>query len=169
MTVGLAIGLVVGFFSRPPLTGTRNASQAMDAASRDGLFQAKLDVESGRKPHLSSLRWSTNEDRALFIAGYQQAYQAAFGDNAGRMPKADAAEVAGYRDGIADGTAHQAASQSYQPERESNYINAGQASSQIQEDDAKYQQEYRRSYLNGYQEGYYSQQKSALWSYYTQQ
>lgn len=35
---------------------------------------AKLDLESGRQPHLSIGRWSTDEDRALYVGGYRQAY-----------------------------------------------------------------------------------------------
>jgi hypothetical protein len=35
---------------------------------------AKLDVENDRPPHLSVGRWSTDEDRALYVAGYREAY-----------------------------------------------------------------------------------------------
>jgi hypothetical protein len=52
-----------------------NASQTMDGAFRDGLYQGKLDAESGRKPHLSIGRWNAARERASFVAGYQQGYQ----------------------------------------------------------------------------------------------
>ena len=168
LTIGIAVGLVVGLSARSPQVDTHNR-QATDAAFRDGMFQAKLDVQSGRKPHVASGRWNTNADRALFIAGYQQGYREAFEAHAGREPKAAAAEVAGYWDGVLDGAAYRAASHSFQPEKTNNYLNAGQDPLQEHEDSAKYQREYRHAYLNGYQQGYYSQEKLSKWSYYSQE
>ena len=167
LTIGVAVGLVVGFSVRGPQASSANR-QAVDAAFRDGMFQAKLDVESGRKPHVACGRWNSNADRALFIAGYQQGYREAFEAHAGKLPKPAAAEVAGYRDGLLDGVAHLIASHSFQPEKTDNYLNAGQGSLQP-EDVAKYQREYRHAYLNGYQQGYYSQETSSQWSYYSQE
>ena len=43
-----------------------------DAASRDGLFQGRLDAERGRKQHLASGRWNLDADRRLFVSGYLQ-------------------------------------------------------------------------------------------------
>jgi hypothetical protein len=168
MTMGIAVGLLVGLSVRSPQADVHDR-QAMDAAFRDGMFQAKLDVQSGRKPHVASGRWNTNADRALFIAGYQQGYREAFEAHAGRLPKPAAAEVAGYWDGISDGVAHRAGSHSFQPERTNNYLNAGQGSLHEHEDAVKYQREYRHAYLNGYQQGYYSQETSSSWSYYSQE
>ena len=36
-----------------------------DAAYRDGAYQAKIDVDRGRKPHVSSGRWSTAVRKVL--------------------------------------------------------------------------------------------------------
>jgi hypothetical protein len=60
---------------RGPGTPAVNPIQLTDAAFQDGSYLAKLDVESGRRPHLSVGRWSRDEDRASYIAGYQQTYQ----------------------------------------------------------------------------------------------
>jgi hypothetical protein len=168
LTIGIAVGLLVGFSVRSPQTGSANR-QAVDAAFRDGMFQAKLDVESGRKPHVDCGRWNSNADRALFIAGYQQEYREAFETHAGKLPKPAAAEVAGYRDGLLEGVAHLIGSHSFQPDKTDNYLNAGQDSLQPHQDAAKYQREYRLAYLNGYQQGYYSQETSSQWSYYSQE
>jgi len=52
-----------------------NVNKQTDAAFRDGLFLARLDAEHGRKPHLTSGRWSTDADRRSFISAYLQAYR----------------------------------------------------------------------------------------------
>jgi hypothetical protein len=61
--------------AHPTKIASVNTSQTMDGAFRDGLYQGKLDAENGRKPHLSISRWNTAQDRASFVAGYQQGYQ----------------------------------------------------------------------------------------------
>jgi len=71
----LCVGLGIVAVSSHGLRGPFNARQA-DAAYRDGAYQAKIDVENGRKAHFSSGRWSTDQDRASFIAGYEQSYKA---------------------------------------------------------------------------------------------
>ena len=167
LTMGIAAVLVIGFSLQAPRPATRTTAEAMDAASRDGTYQARLDVESGRKPRLAIGRWSTDEDRALFISGYEEGYQEAFKTRIGGQPKADEAELAGYRQGLSDGGADQTASQPFRPEKAKNYyLNVVQGSLQGGQDEEKYRQEYRIAYVNGYQEGYYSQQKASLWSYY---
>ena len=100
-----------------------------DAAYRDGAYQAKIDVDSGRKAHVSSGRWSTEA----------------------RSGKAEpsAAEVAGYRDGVADGSRHRRASQPFQLNKTDNYRRTETGAG------------YRDAYSNGYQDGYYLPQESA--------
>jgi hypothetical protein len=51
------------------------SAQTMTAAFRDGVFQARLSVERGQAEHLSLGRWNSDQDRASFIAGYQQSYR----------------------------------------------------------------------------------------------
>jgi len=75
-----------------------------DAASRDGLFQGRLDAERGRKQHLASGRWNLDADRRLFVSGYLQAYRDMSGRGASERPGVwQLAEQRGYRDGITDG------------------------------------------------------------------
>jgi hypothetical protein len=151
-----------------PRPATKATVQAMDAATRDGAYLAKLDVESGRKPRIAIGRWSRNDDRALFIDGYLEGYQEASEASNGQRLKADAAELAAYQQGIADGVADQAASMPFRPEKtKHSYLKLTQASVQGDEDIAKYRQEDRFAYLNGYEQGYYCQ-KTSLWSYYAQ-
>lgn len=47
---------------------------AANGAFRDGLYQGKLAAENGqpRRPALG--RWSTEQDRATFAAGYERGY-----------------------------------------------------------------------------------------------
>ena len=66
--------LIGDITARAPKLSADDAEHATNAAFRDGSFQARLDLENGRKPHLSVGRWSTDEDRASYIAGYEQAY-----------------------------------------------------------------------------------------------
>lgn len=69
-----AFTLIGDMTARAPRLSISNTDNATSGPFRDGSYQAKLDVENGRKPHLSSARWSTSEDRASYSAGYQQAY-----------------------------------------------------------------------------------------------
>lgn len=125
-----------------------------DAAYRDGAYLAKIDVEKGRKAHFSSGRWGTEEDRASFIAGYEQSYKALM-EASKSEPSASA--LAGYRDGVLDGTRHRRAAQPFQVSKTENYRKTGgyQANAGLD------QQDYREAYSNGYQEGYYLPQESA--------
>jgi len=51
------------------------SAQAMTAAFRDDVFQAKLSVQRGEAEHLRIGRWNSDQDRAAFIAGYQQSHR----------------------------------------------------------------------------------------------
>jgi hypothetical protein len=54
---------------------TVDATQATDAAFRDGLYLGRLDAEGARKVAPSTGRWSDPKDRASFLAGYQKGYE----------------------------------------------------------------------------------------------
>jgi len=150
LCVGLGLVAVTGHSLRAAL----NVKQA-DAAFRDGAYQAKIDVESGRKPHFSSGRWSTDQDRASFIAGYEQGYKALTRASNAELT---ASELAGYRDGIADGARHRHAAQPFQVSKTENYRRAGGYADASSSADRQY---YLDAYSNGYQEGYYLPQESA--------
>jgi hypothetical protein len=51
------------------------SESATNAAYRDGLYVGKLAAEQGRDSHIASGRWSQENDRAAFAAGYEQAYK----------------------------------------------------------------------------------------------
>jgi hypothetical protein len=145
-TLGVAILLVVGGLFHGPRATAPDAWPRVDAAFRDGLFQAKLDVQGGRKARIASGRWSSDQDRASFIAGYQQTYRQLAGAAAVKLAAPTAIELAGYRDGKLDGTRDRQAAQPFQGNKSEIYRKADQ--------------HYRESYTNGYQEGYYSGTKS---------
>ena len=74
VTVVLCVGLGLVLVASHGLRGALIVKQA-DAAYRDGAYQAKIDVDRGRKAHVSSGRWSTDQDRASFIAGYEESFR----------------------------------------------------------------------------------------------
>jgi hypothetical protein len=166
VTAGLVVGLALGIFARTPVATTREASQMVDAAFRDGAFVAKLDAQSARKPHLMSGRWGGNADRAMFIVGYEQTYQELTASPDSKSPKADAAEIAGYLDGMADGAADGAASRAFRSNKTANYATARRDAAPSGVDVATFQEDYRGAYGNGYQQGYFANQNASLWSYY---
>lgn len=162
LAMGIAIGLLVGISVPRSHVPVAEAAPAVDAAFRDGMFQAKLDLQNARKPLLMAGRWNADADRALFIAGYKQTYNEA-AVAGGKLAKADAAELAGYADGIADGAAQRMAARRFQADKTSNFRNGGQTA-ELTENALS---DYRRAYMNGYQLGYYSPDKSSEWSYYS--
>jgi hypothetical protein len=139
----LCVGLgVVGYRGPGGPADTRQA----DAAYRDGSFQAKIDIANGRKPHLASGRWGTDQDRASFIAGYQQTYRQLADSRPIKVAEPSAAELAGFRDGLLDGARHRKAAQPFQVNKTDNFRNVGYAEVEA----------YRGAYSNGYQQGYYT-------------
>jgi hypothetical protein len=53
---------------------TTDAHLASDGAFRDGLYVGRLSAESGRALRPPVGRWSGEQDRASFVAGYQRGY-----------------------------------------------------------------------------------------------
>ena len=45
-----------------------------DGAFRDGLYLGKLDAERGQPLHPPVGRWSTDQDRSMFAAGYRRGF-----------------------------------------------------------------------------------------------
>lgn len=153
-TLGIAIILLIG---GPRWSRTIRATRNTEAAFRDGLFQSRLDAQNGRKPHITSGRWNTDRDRALFITGYQQGYREFSESHPGKLTEPNAAELAGFRDGMLDGARDRRASQPFQVTKKDNYRNADSAHLEVNSDPARYKEDYRQAYSNGYQLGYYSQ------------
>jgi hypothetical protein len=157
LSISFAAGLLVGGSKQKASLPTVESAQASDAAFRDGLYQARLDVEEGRKPHPAIGRWNTAEARASFFAGYRRGYrptsEAAWGGMGG--PSVAELAAAGYRDGMLDGSWHRIALQPFQAEQTANYREAGAAflgTTAAEE----YKHFYREGYMNGYQHAYFS-------------
>jgi hypothetical protein len=53
---------------------TVDAHLATDGAFRDGLYVGRLAAEGGRSLRPPIGRWSSERDRASFVAGYQRGY-----------------------------------------------------------------------------------------------
>lgn len=156
-TLGIAIVSLIGGMPRWFRTERVNATRNIEAAFRDGLFQARLDAQNGRKPYIVSGRWNSDRDRALFISAYQQAYREFSKAHSAKLAELNPAELAGYRDGMLDGARHRGASQPFQVNKTDNYRNIGSRPLEANSDSENYKQDYRQAYSNGYQEGYYSQ------------
>lgn len=152
VAVVLSAGVAVMGVSSRGWNGAANAQQA-DAAYRDGAFQARLDIQRAHRPHFSSGRWNSDQDRAAFIAGYEQTYREMAA--ASKLAEPTAAELAGYRDGVADGSHDRHAAQPFQVSHTDNYRQTNRGV------EASYLQYYREAYSNGYQEGYYSPVESS--------
>ena len=160
VSLGLAIVALVGVSAyRPRVVAGKGQQQAIDAPFRDGLYQAKLDVQDGRAPRLSTGRWGNNADRAVFIAGYEQGYREYSEAQSGKLAEPTAAELAGYCDGTLDGAADRIKAQPFQVEKTANYRNAGQGFLEAKAHPEEYIRFYRQAYSNGYQQGYYLQQQ----------
>jgi hypothetical protein len=160
LCVSFASGMLVeGSAHRPKLSAT-DRSQEVDAAFRDGVYQANLDVQEGRRPRLSVGRWNTEAARALYIAGYQKGYREFSGSNAGKTGISIAELAAtGYRDGMLDGARHRLEAQPFQAEQTANYRDAWMVYLDTNADGELYKRYYRAGYSNGYQQAYYSEGK----------
>jgi hypothetical protein len=55
-------------------TTTAEAVFAADGAFRDGLYLGKLAAEQGQPMRTAIGRWSTEQDRSMFTAGYRRGY-----------------------------------------------------------------------------------------------
>ena len=57
-----------------PTTANAEARLAADGAFRDGLYLGKLAAQHGDPLHPAIGRWSRDQDRAMFAAGYRRGY-----------------------------------------------------------------------------------------------
>jgi len=153
------LGIAVLFLIQAPPRWTKDSvtvQRELDAAFRDGQFQAELDVRTGRKPHIASGRWNSDRDRALFAEGYKQGYRSFTAGYLGRVAGPEPAAVTGYQDGLLDGTSQREAMKPFAVNRTRKYLNAGVESAQSTLVSESYKRDYRLAYTNGYQTGYYS-------------
>ncbi len=163
----IALALRVVTLSLTPVSANtprrtiREVQRATDGAFRDGLFHGRMDAEHARKPHLTSGRWSTEQDRSSFVAGYQEGYlhlrdlQTAIPE-----PGPQTAEQMGYRDGMTDGAHDRGSFHRFQVNKSRNYREGGREYSASQGSREQFERSYREAYCNGYQEGYYGERRS---------
>ena len=102
----------------------RNDVDGTDAAFCDGVLLGRKDTEHGRKPHLSTGRWSVEADEGLFVSGYLQSYGEMFGAARDEPRTWQLAEQRGYRDGITDGLKQRRGSKRFFAGASENYTRA---------------------------------------------
>jgi hypothetical protein len=159
LSASFAAGLIVGESKQETSPVPVDLSRTTDAAFRDGLYQARLDLADGRKPHPAIGRWNSVEARVSFLAGYRSGYQSSSEAPLGRSAGPSVAELAaaGYRDGMLDGSWHKAASQPFQAEQTTNYQVAGGDYLGVTTTPEEFRRFYRESYMNGYRHAYFAQ------------
>jgi hypothetical protein len=157
LSASFAAGLLVGESHNEKKLMAMDPSQTANAAFRDGMYQAKLDVEEGRRPHFSIGRWSAEKARALFVAGYLRGYREASETASGEVSAPSVAELAasGYRDGLLDGSWHRTTAQLFHPDQTDNYRGVGFPYLESNVDREEYKRFYREGYLKGYASAYY--------------
>ena len=147
LTIALSAGAATSVFSGSEERGLANAgTQQNSAAFRDGMYLAKLDAESGRKPHLMATRWTNSSDRSAFLAGYETVF-GRVGNAYASDPKGNSnSELIGFHDGVSDGIQHRQSSRQFQVDKTENYRRADRG------------ENYRQAYVNGYQQAFYGDQ-----------
>jgi hypothetical protein len=81
LALGVTATLAISPGNAKPTTPSE-ALLANDGAFRDGLYLGKLAAEGGQQSRLAIGRWSTEQDRSQFAAGYRRGYEQARGANA---------------------------------------------------------------------------------------
>jgi hypothetical protein len=75
IVIGLGATATLGISPNAVNPGTTaEARLAADGAFRDGLYLGKLAAEGGQTPRPAIGRWSTQQDRSMFTAGYRRGY-----------------------------------------------------------------------------------------------
>ena len=76
LAIAVCLGTTAFLASHDRAVGSCHASAALaaNAAFRDGLYVGKLAAEAGRPMRAPAGRWSTDADRARFVAGFERGY-----------------------------------------------------------------------------------------------
>jgi hypothetical protein len=75
IVIGLSATATLAISPRAVKPGTAaEALFANDGAFRDGLYLGKLTAKGGQPLRPAIGRWSTDQDRAMFTAGYRRGY-----------------------------------------------------------------------------------------------
>lgn len=86
-TIVIALGATATLAISPNSATSNTTSEArlaVDGAFRDGLYLGKLAAENAQPQRLAIGRWSTEQDRTQFAAGYRRGYDDARGQNTER-------------------------------------------------------------------------------------
>jgi len=139
---------ILGLLLSPQLMGPAGDPRRADAAFSDGVFQATLDLQSGRRPHIASGRWSAEQDRLSFAKGYEQRWREFFKNDSSVMPNVDDAQLTGYWDGIVEGAQDGKSSRPFQ------VAGANKDQAALSVHGGSYNDSEKQHYLNGYAAGY---------------
>jgi hypothetical protein len=148
---------ILGLVLSPSLMVTTGDQHRADAAFSDGVFQANLDFQNGRRPHLAVGRWSSERDRVSFAKAYQQRWRELFNNGPRTMPTVDDAQLTGYWDGIVDGARDGKSSQPFQDAVSNKGETALSVHASGYGDTEK--QDYLNGYATGYKAGYYAERE----------
>ena len=143
-TCALLLVFTLGIATQDGATPQQAANAS--AAFRDGVFQARLAAQRGEKPHLTTGRWSTDAGRREFVAGYQQGYLEALGQDGITVPQGE--EQVAYIHGLADGAQDRQSGQSFR-----DVVRKGDRTGVLPD------VVYRNAYATGYQLSYYGEQQ----------
>jgi hypothetical protein len=147
LTIALSAGAATSVFTASEDHRLAGAStQQNSAAFRDGMYLAKLDAETGRRPHLTASRWTSASDRSAYLAGYESVYGRVGNAYAAEAKTSSNSELIGFHDGVSDGTQHRQSSRRFQVDKTENYRHADRG------------ENYRQAYVNGYQQAFYGEQ-----------
>jgi hypothetical protein len=87
LTFGLLVAASMGTTamlsnSSPKMSTSAGADStlAADGAYRDGLYLGRFAAEAGQPLRPATGRWSTEQDRAMFTAGYRRGYSDSLAD-----------------------------------------------------------------------------------------
>jgi hypothetical protein len=77
LAIAVSLGTTAMLANSKRTTNSNSKADATldaDGAFRDGLYLGQLDSASGQPARAAVGRWSTDQDRATFLAGYRRGY-----------------------------------------------------------------------------------------------
>ena len=89
--LGATATLAINPHSLNPRT-TAEVRLAADGAFRDGLYFGKLAAEYGQPLRPAVGRWSTDQDRSMFTAGYRRGYNESLASTGANAERAQSTE-----------------------------------------------------------------------------
>jgi hypothetical protein len=145
VVAGVALAAAFGFTGQLRPTQKPDPEMATNGAYRDGLYQAKLDEQFGRRAHVRTGRWSSDADRASFLAGYQQGSD---------RVRAAGEEHEAFRQGLNEGTEARRGDRPFALRTNLRSQQSGRPVSREQK------AQFELSYADGYQLGYYGEART---------